>query len=113
MQVTVESKNIEVTAALRQFAQKQAQKLTKVYRKISLTRFFLDHLKKRQNDPSANNVTVKIEVPGKDILVKEQAVDMYEAMRRAVATALRHLRKKLEKERTKNRVNNRAGKHLE
>ncbi len=110
MQVTIDSKNITVTTALRQFTQKQARKLTKVYHKIDLSRFFLDHLKKKQNDPLANNVTLKVEVPGKSILVKEHAVDMYEAIRRAVDTALRHLTKKISKQRTKSRLRNEKSK---
>ncbi len=103
MQVIVESKNVEVTSAIRSHAQKQAQKLTKVYKKINIARFFLDNLKKKSNDPKANKVTLKVEIPGKDVVVKEHAVDMYEAINLAVESALRHLRKKLEKERTKQR----------
>ena len=100
MQVIVESKNVEVTSAMRAHAKKQAQKLNKVYKKINLARFFLDNLKKKQNDPKANKVTLKVEIPGKDVVVKEHAVDMYEAINLAVDSALRHLRKKLEKDRT-------------
>ena len=103
MQVIVESKNVEVTGAIRDHAQKQAQKLLKVYKKINLARFFLDNIKKKSNDPKANQATLKVEIPGKDIVVKEHAVDMYEAINLAVEAALRHLRKKLEKERTKQR----------
>jgi len=103
MQVIVESKNVQVTVAIRKHAEKQAQKLTKIYKKIDLVRFFLDNIKKKQNDPKANQVTLKVEIPGKDIVVKEHAVDMYEAINLAVEAALRHLRKKLEKERTVSR----------
>ena len=92
-----------VTAAIRDYAQKQAQKLTRVSSRITLMRFFLDKVKKKQNDPKSNQVTLKVEIPGKDVVVKEHAVDMYEAINASVDAALRHLRKKLKKKRTTSR----------
>lgn len=103
MQVIVEAKNLEVTEGLRAHAKKLASKLAKLNRKIVKVHVTLEAIKKKSNDPQANEVVVVIQIPGKDIVVKKRAVDMYEAMNLAFSVAERDMRKAHEKQVTKQR----------
>lgn len=100
MQVIVESKNLDVTPALREHTTKQARKLTKLHKKIEKIRVFLETVKKKSNDPLANQVTYEVAIPGKNVIVKSHAPDMYDAIVKATDGAVRQLRKVFEKKRT-------------
>lgn len=100
IQVIVEAKNMEVTEGLRSHAQKLSGKLLKQNRKIIKVHVTLEAIKKKSNDPQANEVVVFVDIPGKDIVVKKRAVDMYEAMNLAFDVAERDMRKSAEKDRT-------------
>ncbi len=97
MTVIVGSKNFNVTAAIRQFIEDHAGKLFKVHHKISKVRVHLESVERKQNDPTANQATIEVEVPGKDVVVTKRAVDMYTAIGQAIKIALRDLRKKGER----------------
>jgi len=97
MTVIVESKKMKVTEAIRMFAQKQAQKLTKISAGVSEVRIYLESVTKKKSDERANMVTYCVSVPGKDIVVKKHAVDMYAAIVDATKGAVRKLRKSHEK----------------
>lgn len=101
MTVLVEAKNMEVTDAMRQHISKQADKLSKIGKKIISVRVFLETVAKKSNDPHGNKVTFRVMVPGKDIVVCKQAVDMYEAVVQAAHASLRHVRKFAERRMTK------------
>jgi len=103
MQVLVSSKNFVVTEALRKFAQEQADKILRLSNQVIKTRVFLESVEKKSNDPAANQARVVVEIPGADIAVEKQAVDMYEAVLKAFEVALRHVRKHHEKRQTKRR----------
>lgn len=103
MTVLVESKNIEVTQALRDHIIKHAQKLSKIGKNILGVRVFLETVAKKNNDPHANKVTFSVLVPGKDIVVRKQAVDMYVAVVEAAHAAVRYVRKAAERRMTKSR----------
>lgn len=103
MTVLVESKNMEVTEALRNHVTKHAEKLSKIGKRVLGVRVFLETVAKKNNDPHANHATFKVMVPGKDIVVHKQAVDMYEAVVQAAHGAIRHVRKLAEKRLTKAR----------
>lgn len=100
MTVLVEAKNMEVTEALRQHVFQQAQRLTRLGKKIVSVRVFLETIPKKSNDPHANRVTFKVQVPGKDVVVIKQAVDMYEAIVEAAHSAFRQVRKFAERRKT-------------
>lgn len=104
MQVLVSSKNFTVTEAIQAFADKQAPKLFKVNNKIVQVRLFLESTEKRTNDPHANQARLIVEIPGKDIVVTERSVEMYEAVVKAFRTAARHVRKEDERRRAQTRV---------
>lgn len=104
MTVLVESNSIKVTDALRQFVETQAQKVSKLGKGIVDIRVFLETIAKKNNDPHANKVTLKVSIPGKDVVVTKAAVDMYEAITGATDSAVRRLRKVYERKRTLQRL---------
>lgn len=104
MTVIVESKQMKVTQAIRLFAQKQATKLLKVADNISQVRIHLETVPKKKSDMFSNLVTYHVAIPGKDVVVKKHAVDMYEAIVDATQGAVRKLRKSQEKRMTKRRT---------
>lgn len=99
MQVMVEGKEMVITPALQAHAQKQAKKITKLNKNIVSLRLFLETIKKKSNDPTANQVTYEIGIAGQDVVVKVHAPDMYEAIVKATDAAQRKLRKLAEKQR--------------
>lgn len=103
MTVLVEAKNIEVTSALRMHVERQAEKLKKIGNRITDIRVFLETVPKKNNDPHSNKVTFKVSVPGRDVVVIKQGVDMYEAVVEAARGAFRKVRKTTEKRTTKAR----------
>ena len=100
MTVIVESKKMKVTQAIRIFAQNQADKLKKLEKGVSQVRIYLETVAKKKSDIYANMVTYHVSVPGKDIIVKKHATDMYAAIVDATQGALRKLRKVNEKRKT-------------
>lgn len=103
MTVLVEAKNLKVTEALRNHVTKQASKLQKIGKTIVAVQVFLETVAKKNNDPHANKVTFKVSIPGKDVIVIKEAVDMYEAVVQAARGALRQVRKSAERRITKAR----------
>lgn len=103
MTVLVEAKNMEVTEALRTHVTKHAEKLAKLGKRVISVRVFLETVAKKSNDPHANHVTFRVMIPGKDIVVHKQAVDMYQAVIQAARGAIRHVRKVAERRITKTR----------
>jgi len=100
MKVLVNSKNFEVTQALREFVVAQAQKLSRVSKRVQAVRVHLESNQKKNNDPMSNKVTYRVEVPGEDVIIKKRGVEMYKTIALASNTAVRHLRKKFEKRQT-------------
>jgi ribosomal subunit interface protein len=56
-------------------------------------RVYLENIERKKTDPAAAKAKVKLEIPGKDIVVKEAAHDLYAAMTEAFKSAQRQLRK--------------------
>lgn len=100
MTVIVESKKMRVTQAIRLFAQDHARKLSKLGKSVSQVRIYLENIAKKKMDKHANSVTYLISVPGKDIVVKKSAADMYQAIVDATQGAMRKLRKVSERRTT-------------
>jgi ribosomal subunit interface protein len=100
MTVIVEAKKMKATQAIRNFAQNQATKLQKLEKGISQIRIYLETVAKKKTDQFANIVTYRISIPGKDIIVKKHADDMYTAIVDATQGAVRKLRKVNEKRMT-------------
>ena len=100
MTVIVESKKMRVTQAIRIFAESQAEKLKKFGKGVSQVRIYLENVAKKKSDTHSNIVTYCVSIPGKDIVVKKSAVDMYAAIVDATEGAVRKLRKVNEKRMT-------------
>jgi putative sigma-54 modulation protein len=103
MTVIVESKKMKVTQAIRSFAQNQANKLKKLEKGVSQVRIYLENIRNKKSDTFSNMVTYHIAIPGKDIIVKKHASDMYAAIVDATQGAVRKLRKVSEKRMTMQR----------
>lgn len=104
MTVLVQSSSFKVTEAMRHFVEQQAAKVLKLGKGVLQIQVYLDSISKKNNDPHANQVTYKVAIPGKDIVVKKTAVDMYEAINGATESAARQLRKFYERRRTLKRL---------
>ncbi len=98
MNVIVQSKTMTVTQALRDFAAKQARKFNRSGRKIEQVVVFLEIVKKKKNDMQAATAQFLISVPGKDIVVRERARDMYQAIATAADRTMLQLNKAKEKQ---------------
>ena len=104
MKVIIEAKNMTITEALRLHIERQAKKLEKLHKPITAVRVYLETIAKKHNDPLANGVTFRVEIPGKDVTIHKHAVDMYEAVIQAAKGAVRHVRKVAEKRIEKTRI---------
>lgn len=100
MVVIVTSKTLHVTQALRDMAERQAQKLHRFGKNIIRVRVSLEAVAKKKNDTHATIVQYHVELPGRDVVVKRKARDMYEALVDAASSASRQVRKVKEKELT-------------
>jgi ribosomal subunit interface protein len=98
MDVIVTSKTLQVTQALRAMAARQAQKLFRLGKKILRVRVSLEAVAKKKNDMTATIVQYHVELPGKDIVVRRKARDMYEALVDAASSAARQVRKVKERQ---------------
>jgi ribosomal subunit interface protein len=97
MDIIVESKTIPVTAALRALAVKQARRLVRLGGRILRVRIHLDAITKKKNDTQSSVVQFQVELPGKDIIVRRHARDLYLALVEAAHQASRQVRKAKER----------------
>jgi len=104
MTVIVESKKMKVTKAIREFAQNQALRISKLGKSVLDIKIHLEKQAKKKMDKSSNIVTYLISIPGKDIVVQSKSADMYNAIIEATKSAVRKLRKVNEKRKTVKRV---------
>lgn len=104
MTVIVESKRMKVTNGLRSHVESQARKISKLSKRVNTIRVYLETVHKKSNDQLANVVTYVVEIPGKNVIVRKSARDMYQAVASATEGAARQLRKRYEKRRTRKRI---------
>lgn len=104
MTVIVESKRMKITQALRDFVEKQAQRISKLNKDTKNVRVHLETVAKKSNDPLSNLVTFLIEIPGKNVVITKRAVNMYDAVVDASRGAVRQLRKRYEKRQSLHRT---------
>lgn len=98
MTVIVQAKSMSVTQSLRNFATSQAKKIAKFSRKISQITVHLEQVNQaKSNDPTVASVKYLVRMPGKDIIVKRKATDMYDAIVDATDRVTRQVRKLKEK----------------
>lgn len=94
MTVIVQAKSMSVTQSLRDFATSQARKIAKFSGRISQITVYLEQVTQRKtNDPTVASVKYLVRMPGKDIVVKRKATDMYDAIVDATDRVTRQVRK--------------------
>lgn len=103
MNITVQSKTLEITDALRAFCEKQAKKVNRFGRRITSINIHIENVKRKKNDPTAASVMYSVNLPGKVVVVKRKAVNMYDAVVDATNSIMRQVRKTKEKRITRNR----------
>lgn len=97
MNVSVQSKTLEITEALRLFCEKQARKVARFSQKISSINIYVENIAKKKNDPASASVQYAVNVPGQVLVVKRRAADLYEAVVDATNGIMRQVRKEKEK----------------
>lgn len=98
MNVIVQAKNLKVTRALREFIERQAQKIKKLQGlRVSKVEVYLEQGTKKPSDQKTVLVKYKIFVPGKNLWVEIDGYDFYDATVDATRAVLRKLRKSKEK----------------
>jgi len=65
MSVIIQARSIELTDALDSFIQKQASKLNKVSDRITGVSIYIEHLKRKSNDPKRALVRYRVKCRGK------------------------------------------------
>lgn len=96
--VIVQTKSLKVTRALREFIQRQGNKLNKLRDlKISKVTVYLEQDTKKPSDSKKVSVKYNIEIPGKDLWVEINGYDFYDAIVDATNAALRKMRQAKEK----------------
>jgi len=103
MRILIASKTLEITKAMRDFANEQALKLDKLGQRISKVQVFLERrVAKSKRDRNAL-VKYVVSLPGKTLVIKCKAADMYDAIIDATNKVMRQTRKFKEKRLTKQR----------
>ena len=91
MVIIVESKTLPITQALRHAVETQAQHITRLSQKIILIRVSLETIAKKKNDTQASIAQFMVEIPGKNIIVRKKAQDLYVAVTQAAQRAAQQL----------------------
>lgn len=98
MKVLIQSKTLEVSAALRAFVERYAQRISNHKYRVNSVTVFLENITRKKNDQTAAVARLQIDVPGKkEIVVERRATDLYEAIVEASERAMRYVRKLKEK----------------
>jgi len=98
MNIIVQAKSLKVTRALREFIQRQGNKLNKLKDlKISKVTVYLEQDTKKPSDSKKVSVKYNIEIPGKDLWIEISGYDFYDAIVDATYAALRKMRQAKEK----------------
>lgn len=103
MRILIASKTLKITQSLREFAREQALRLNKLGQRVSKVQVFLEQrVAKSKRDRNAL-VKYVVSLPGKTLVTKRKAADMYEGIIDATDRAIRQTRKFKEKRLTKQR----------
>ena len=104
MKILVQAKSMKVTQGIHNFVkQKVARKISKLGQKVIGVKVYLEDITRKKSDPNGSQAKVKIEIPGKDIIVSEKSHDPYQAISNAIKAGARQLRKIKEKKFAKTR----------
>lgn len=97
MNISVHSKTISVTGAIREFTARSARKIRRLSQPVQEVRVFLENINTKKGLSQEAMVKIELSVPGKNIIASSKAKDMYAAITLAFEDAARSLRKRKEK----------------
>lgn len=109
MKVIIQSGSIGVTKAIRSFCQKHCKKLLSRGVKVKQITVFLDTVVRKKNDAKAASAKLHISIPGKNIIIRRQAHDLYNAIADVVNRAQGLMVKKNQRRKQKRRHNHDLG----
>lgn len=105
MRLNIASRTLPITTALREFAKEQVEKFNKLHQRVSRVQIFLDQQVKGSKRDYNALVKYVVSLPGRTIVIRKTAHDMYQGIATATDRALRHVRKLKEKQIDRNRHN--------
>ena len=97
MEMIIQAKSLHLTRALREFIQRQGEKLKKLNLGVMKVRVYMEQATKKDSDDKKVTVKYRLEVPGKNLWIEVNGYDFYEAVVDATNAAVRKLRKSKEK----------------
>lgn len=98
MKVLIQSKTLEVSAALRDFVERHANRISNHKHRVNSITVFLENITRKKNDQNGALARLTIDVPGKKgVVVERRATDLYAAIVDACERAMRYVRKLKEK----------------
>ncbi|MEO8582021.1 MAG: ribosome-associated translation inhibitor RaiA [Patescibacteria group bacterium] len=97
MNILVHSKTLKITDGLRQYVMKQVLKLGKFSHKVTAVNVFLETVRTKAGVEQEASAQVHVMIPGKDVVTKSKAHDLYLAVSEAMKDASLSLRKRKEK----------------
>lgn len=101
MNIIVQSKTIKLTKAIQAFCRDQSQKLFGKGSRISQITIFLEDISRKKSSNKRASAKLHIAIPGKDVVIRRQAHDLYKAVMDATDRAGRMLRKAKEKKKSR------------
>ena len=101
MNILVHSKTLPVTDSIRTFVGRQVRKVAKLSGKVLAVNVFLDTVKTSRGLNQLAEAKIRVIVPGKNVMVRSRAHDLYLAISQAMADAAQALRKRKERYLTK------------
>ena len=98
MKIFIYGKNLKLTAAIKNFTDKQIRrKFSKLGKKVQVVRIYLENIARKDNDPYSSSAKCKVEMSGKNLVIRSKAQEIYQAITLVVDAAWRKLRKVKEK----------------
>ncbi len=111
MNILVHSKTMQVTDALRAYVTKQVRKLGKFSMKVEAVNVFLETVKTSAGTEQEALAKIRVMIPGKDIMTKSKAHDLYLAVSQAIQDACTSMRRRKEKwmDKRERKIHQRSG----
>lgn len=104
MKILVQAKNMRVTRSIQSFVNdKVIGSIGKLGQKVIGVKVYIENINRKKSESNSSNAKVQIQVPGKDIVVKQESHDPYQAITGAIDAGSRQLRKLKEKKLSKKR----------
>lgn len=96
MNILVHSKSLKITDAMREYVMKQVSKLGKFSHRVKAVNVFLETVKTKAGIEQEATAKVQVIIPGKDVMTKSKAHDLYLAVSEAMKDASLSLTKRKE-----------------